>query len=189
MEELSGNNTPIMTGRMWVEFGKMYNAIVSEGYDVIVETVRENFNTFYSISVWDGLHMVDESGDVVEYLNPYIALKELYFRGYLGIKEWEDIPLDFDNEELDSLYKLADQEGITIDEFIINVIKEMLVILPPKEEPKEDNTPIEVAECCYTCDYIREDFNDTGAGCVKLNRETEYQKKCKHYTPATARGL
>jgi hypothetical protein len=189
MEESINVDAAVMTGRMWIEFGKMFNAISSEGYEIVIESfIKEPYVSAFVATVFgDGALM----GESDEYLNPYAALKELYFTGYLGIKEWEDITLDFENEELQILCEVADKEGITIDEFMMNAIQELINSTPQKEkeEPKEEYTPIEVAECCYTCDFIREDYNITGAGCVKLDRETEYQKICKHYFPKTLRGL
>lgn len=125
--DFSKVNTPIMTGTMWKEFGKMYNAIVSEGYELVLENTYHDGEMFYTASAFSpyGEHLQDSE----ECLNPYCALKELYFTGFLGYQEWEDVPLELDPYILDELYKAADKEGITIDEYVINALREVLAAL------------------------------------------------------------
>jgi hypothetical protein len=106
----------VMTSRLWIEYGKMLNNLIVDGADVsITNCLDDDENDVYSHSY---------SGE--EFASPYLAMKDLYFRQYLEVDDYTDFPLNLDGETLDKLYLISDKEGITLDELVIRILKEMV---------------------------------------------------------------
>jgi hypothetical protein len=75
----------------------------------------------YSVISWDA------GGDTCEHSRKtfdthYACIKDIYFRHLLRI-EFEDIELDIDDEQLLDLCIMADEQKITVDEVVTNLLK------------------------------------------------------------------
>lgn len=92
-----------MDKREWIEIGKMWENMRDKGIQ---------FLHYYDISSFE------------EY--PYKTIKDVYFTEYLGIEEFEDFTFECDEKLLDKLYEIADNQGITVDEVVINCLKDMI---------------------------------------------------------------
>ena len=95
-----------MNDRMWKEFGKMWDNMEAEGIE-------------FSLVCYP-------TPEDEEYVSPYKALKDVYFKKYLGMNNYTDLELELDDETLKLLYKTADIQHITIDELVINILKDFI---------------------------------------------------------------
>lgn len=118
----------VMTARKWIEFGKMWNAMEAEGWELdLITTVDYNGNKMYEVDIWeDGSDNFIDGGFDGRFSTPYAAIKDVYFRTYLGIKKFEDVALDIDPEVMRRVENYTDKNGITVDEFIIEALKEAI---------------------------------------------------------------
>ena len=160
----------IMSGRKWIEFGKMFNNMVIEGIEVeLLSTQQDDGTITYYID--------SELGYSDDYLTPYAAIKEIYFGEFLGFEELEDINLDLPPELEEELYVQSDKEGITIDELVIRILTETI------EKEKVPQAEIGNAECCFNCNEL--DFGPEGADsfCTYNKVQVEYQNCCEEFIP------
>lgn len=158
----------IMTGRKWVEFGKMLNNMTIEGINVSLMSYfdKEGTITYYIDS---------DLGCSDDYLTPYSAIKEIYFGEFLEFEELEDMNLDLPPELEEELYVQSDKEGITIDELVIRILTETI------EKEKVPKTVIRNAECCFNCDAL--DFGPKGeeSWCDYNKVDVNYQDCCEEF--------
>jgi hypothetical protein len=118
----------VMDSRKWIEFGKMWNAMETEGYQLTLETYPDTEGiepNEYEVEVWNlaGVRNYNEfSQSYGPFLSPYSAMKSAYFRIYLGMKEYEEIDFDLDEETLAKVTRMADANGITIDEVVTEIL-------------------------------------------------------------------
>lgn len=162
------DNDLVMDARKWIEFGKMFNNMIQDGWEVDIETsVIDDYNTTYSYFVYDVKE--DETYANHYFKSPYLAIKEVYFHYFLNQKSNEDVSIDLDKDLEDRLYALADKEGITIDEVVANVLKAEPILK-------------EYADCCYNCSHVKE-LEEISPYCTKLSQRTEREYTCRYFTP------
>lgn len=160
-----------MCARRWVEFGKMFNNIVTQSdFEIMVESWDRPAGIRYTAQ----LSTANDCFESDEHVSPYLALKQVYFRDFLGQTATEDIALDFSDDQLEDLYVLADKDGVTIDEKICELLTNYI----------ENQVEIEQGECCYNCVYLNEGehFGATSR-CEKLNRQVKYENSCSGFYP------
>lgn len=126
-----------MNPRKWLEFGKMFEVLIEEGWEVSLDSITsDDDKILFCIVLCSDDQLIED-----DYFHdtPYEAIKDAYFKHVLDIWEAEEIQLDLPEEILEALYKLSDEEGIPLDEYVNNVLKESL--------PKA----IDYAKCCFNC--------------------------------------
>lgn len=178
------NENEIMDARKWIEFGKMFNNMVQEGWEVSLDSlVIGDQTTVYNVCA------VNDEGELLEYNgdhdSPYLAIKDFYFH-YFFDEEMDSIEFNLPDVDLEKLYNMSDKEGITIDEMIGKILMEILPI--SKEEEGEDcdcdycsfapDPNIEEAKCCFNCKFIKisniypDDIRCTYHKIITLNNNT-----------------
>jgi len=158
-----------MTSRKWIEFGKMWNNFETNDYYIVLESFNDNL---YIISV------TDENGVItkVEGVTPYAAIKDLYFKEFLKNSDYQEFEFDFLPKDLQEMERIADEEGVTVDEVFARILKQALDKLEPP-------TKQEIAKCCFTCEHIciPEDPLDA-SWCTKRNELTVFHHVCDDYS-------
>jgi hypothetical protein len=167
----------IMTGRKWIEIGKMINNLAVEGWEFQLEnSLNENGDMMYSVALFDtdddNENGIYDSYDT--YPTPYEAMKVMYFEHFLEM-DGEDICIDLPPDVSEQLYSIADKEGITIDEVVCNILKDMFDAeeecqcgcCEEEEDPCDDcdeedcegcelaeEDSYQLAKCCNVCKYF-----------------------------------
>jgi hypothetical protein len=140
MNELTPEDV-CMDARKWIEFGKMYNNIIQEGWEIVLDSTYEEDGTKYRVDIFTP----DEEFDDKEYyVNPYEAMKVMYFKYYLDC-ESENISFDIPNNILKELFIEADTLGITLDELIINILSDTF---------NKDSLKFIDPDCCNQCEEV-----------------------------------
>ena len=110
--------------REWVETGKMYESLIDNGYavDILMDGV---------ILITAGLDEMSYEGDSI-----YETLKVAYFTHILDIPEDKTDVISFDlpADLYDKLYDLADQQGIIVDELVIDILSSYIDFNSQKAE-------------------------------------------------------
>jgi len=107
----------VMTARMWIEYGKMHNNLVMEGFDPTIGYFPENDEN-------DAHYEHEYSYD--KFPNPYLAMKDLYFTEYLDQKDYVDVKMDLNPNLLEFLHFVSDKDGVTVDEVVNKMISEVI---------------------------------------------------------------
>ena len=171
-----------MDSRKWLEFGKMYNNMIQEiSDDCAINLIAYRLKEFhgdddlrYCIEIMNGADCVYSSGED-GFINPYYAMKDAYFSHYLGQADYEDVSFDLTEDQMKLIYKESDKQGITFDEFILNLLKEHIEKVTPDL--------IEEADCCYNCEYFSLDNVAYIPYCNKMTCGTEREYTCKNFYP------
>jgi len=178
MEEINKNE--IMDARAWIEFGKMYNCMTQAGFEV--ELLCEHTYTDYSISAFDTNTEEYVETDCDIFTTPYLAIKDFYFKYFLKNEEFCDQLVYITNQDLNNLYLESDRLGVPVEEYVIEILRE----LQPEEPEKVE---VYSAYCCYNCTYMNVYIDPTdGSMRVKCNKQgipTLYGNTCKDYFPRT----
>lgn len=131
-----------MTPRKWLEFGKIFEGLIEKDWEVSLDSITSDDyidadKVLFSISLFSDNEKIDN-----DYLHdtPYEAIKDAYFKHVLDIWDAEEIQLDLSEEILETLYKLSDEKGIPLDEYINDILAQSI------------QKPIEYAKCCFNCE-------------------------------------
>lgn len=169
----------VMDARAWIEFGKMFNNMIVEGWEVDIESsVINDSTTTFGYFVYDP--KTDSIYENSYFLSPYLAIKEVYFRFFLDQPNNVDVLLNLEKDIEDEMYLQADKLGITVDEFVVNVLKEQI------EKVEERPVLTEYASCCFNCSHVKE-LEEISPYCSQLRQRTEREYTCRYferYTPS-----
>lgn len=172
----------IMTARNWVEFGKMFNNMTVDGLyvDLIsTNTYEDNEFVIYYINLSNDEE--DWNNEEFGFKSPYLAIKHAYFEYFLEI-ESENIQLDIPDEQLSELYKIADKEGITIDEVVIRMLQKNIEEECCCGTDQEDEPEIYEAECCNNCESL--EWIDTDhPTCIHHDVKVKRNLLCDDWSP------
>jgi hypothetical protein len=125
-EDERRENEEVMDARKWIEFGKMFNAMETEGWYLELVSFNDHEINEYDFEVYD------EYGDDLvpchnhRFQTPYAAIKHAYFTVYKNEPDYTDLQLDIEPGDLKRIQKMADDNGITVDEVIINILKDAI---------------------------------------------------------------
>jgi hypothetical protein len=125
------DNKEIMDARKWIEFGKMFNNMIQEGWEVVLDSEFGETGTVYSVNMFTPK---EEFYDSEQYITPYEAIKVMYFKYFLGESDTVETQLDLGTDCIEVLCEIADKDGITVDEVIVNILKQLLGEIPKKED-------------------------------------------------------
>jgi hypothetical protein len=163
-----------MNNREWAEFGKMYEKLIEAGWEITVDSVTDDLDDnliVFSITLCSKDEMiVDEQ----YYNTPYDAIKDAYYKNVLNILDGIEIELDLPSEVVETLYKLSDEKGIPLDEYVNDILKEMI------PEPQK----LEFAKCCFNCEAFKNTILTESGFCVIHQKSARNQLTCSEYIPS-----
>lgn len=154
------------TERKWLEFGKMWDAM-SEDCNI---TFGVQFTPTNS-----GFDDNDGKDDTA-----YECLKKQYFEEYLEIFDSERINLDLTEKLSEELYAIADKEGVTVDEVVMNILNDY--INSCSDNPKPEDLQYGPAECCFHCAHgVSATDYAVKMGCTESCRTTHRSFVCNKF--------
>lgn len=150
-----------MTKRQWLEFGKMWNKMEAcDGFD---------FGVYF---------LANKKFDKTA----YDLLKEQYFLLYLDQRNTELVNFDLPEDLLEKLYEIADEEDITIDELIIDILMDTVEKEKEKEKALTEKALTEKYQpgrCCFNCcNGIDKEKYEVRMGCLHLQKTVHRSFVC-----------